>query len=83
MEDVDYDSYDKVNAGGLMRCCLETLDDYYPDGPKQKALEGQLLPCKYCRSSMVFRSGWWNWQRDPDGFAAKVEREVAAREAAA
>lgn len=72
--------YDQVNAGGLMRCCLLTLDEHYPDGPARKAAEGEVLPCKYCRSSMVFRAGWWGWQRDPDGFAGKVAREVYIRE---
>ena len=24
---------DGVKIGGLMRCCLETLDEHYPDGP--------------------------------------------------
>jgi hypothetical protein len=60
---MDYDDYDKVNAGGLMRCCLETLDDYYPDGPAKKAAESEVLPCEHCASSMIFNDGYWHWAR--------------------
>jgi len=71
---LDYDDYDKVNAGGLMRCCLETLDEHYPNGPACIAAEGEVLPCKYCSSSMVFHLGWWNWQRTKDHFAARLDK---------
>lgn len=47
-----------------MRCCLESLDDLYPDGPAQLATEGQLLDCKYCRNRMIFLGGSWQWNRD-------------------
>jgi hypothetical protein len=52
---------DGVKIGGLMRCCLETLEGHYPDGPAAKAAEGEVLPCKYCRSSMIFSEGYWQW----------------------
>jgi hypothetical protein len=55
---------DKVKIGGLMRCCLETLQEYYPNGPEARAAEGDLLRCKYCSSSMIFRSGSWEWNRE-------------------
>lgn len=55
---------DKVHAGGLMRCCLQTLEEYYPDGPAVKAAEGEVLPCKYCDSSVIFRAGYWEWNHD-------------------
>ena len=55
---------DKVKMGGLMRCCLLTLDDYYRSGPASKAAEGQTLPCAYCSMTMVFRGGYWEWDHE-------------------
>ncbi len=55
---------DGMKIGGLMRCCLGTLGDHYPDGPAAKAAEGDVLPCKYCSSSMIFRGGFWEWNHD-------------------
>jgi hypothetical protein len=55
---------DGVKIGGLMRCCLKTLDGHYPDGPAAKATEGEVLPCKHCSSSMIFKGGFWEWNHD-------------------
>jgi hypothetical protein len=55
---------DGVRTGGLMRCCLETLDGYYPDGPAAKASDGDVLSCKHCRSSMIFSDGSWKWNHE-------------------
>jgi hypothetical protein len=55
---------DKVRAGGLMRCCLLTLADYYSGAPELHAVEGQVLPCVYCTSSMIFSGGYWSWNHD-------------------
>ncbi len=52
---------DGVRIGGLMRCCLGTLNGYYPDGPAAKATEGEVLPCRHCSSSMIFSEGYWRW----------------------
>jgi hypothetical protein len=52
---------DKVKKGGLMRCCLRTLAEYYRDGPASKAAEGQVMPCAFCSGIMVFRGGYWEW----------------------
>lgn len=57
--------FDGVKPGGLMRCCLETLNGLYPDGPAKTAAEGQRLQCKHARDGghgwMVFREGFWQW----------------------
>lgn len=55
-----------VRQGGLMRCCLLTLKDWYlhleePGGGL--TLEGKVLPCRFCNSSMVFVQGGWEWNR--------------------
>ncbi len=56
---------DRVRIGGLMRCCLETIDDLYPDGRTAIATEGQALQCKYAPDNpehrMIFRDGAWEW----------------------
>ncbi len=38
-----------VDQGGLMRCCLETLNDKR----EQKVKYGEVIPCKYCTSTMI------------------------------
>lgn len=56
---------DKIRIGGLMRCCIETVGDLYPDGPAQTAHQGQILQCKYAEDNpehrMIFRDGAWEW----------------------
>lgn len=52
----------KVRTGGLMRCCLATLEERMPtcaDDP----VEGEKLVCRYCSGNMVFRDGAWEWDR--------------------
>lgn len=54
-----------VRHGGLMRCCLLSLDDAMvaaAEPPK----EGDTLHCKYHESEqpdMIFRNGGWEWNR--------------------
>lgn len=56
---------DKIRTGGLTRCCTETIEDLYPDGPAKVAEEEQVLQCKYAPDNpvhrMVFRDGTWQW----------------------
>jgi hypothetical protein len=49
-----------LRIGGVQRCCIATLDDY--TGPD---VEGTVLPCTYCTSSLIMRDGAWEWNR-PD-----------------
>jgi hypothetical protein len=54
-----------VNIGGLMRCCLATLDEhmlYATEDPE----EDETLDCKYeepGNKNMVFRDNAWQWNR--------------------
>jgi hypothetical protein len=68
---------DRVNTGGLFRCCLDTLAGLYLDGPARIAKEGQTLQCKYAPDSpnhrMIFRKGCWEWDRK----AAGLEEEAS------
>lgn len=55
----------RVRIGGLMRCCLATLDRdtiKRTDMPK----EDDVLPCDHCSSSMVFHDNAWEWNRPKD-----------------
>lgn len=64
------DTNDRVHIGGLMRCCLDTIDDLYPDGPAKVAREGQELHCKYAPDDdthkMIFRHGCWQWDHEAE-----------------
>lgn len=51
--------FSPLRIGGVMRCCSGTLDEY--TGPDE---EGAVLPCKYCSSSLRFRDGAWEWNRE-------------------
>jgi hypothetical protein len=57
--------HDGIRVGGLMRCCIESVEDLYPHGPGLVADEGQQLPCKYNPDDpdhrMIFRDGAWEW----------------------
>jgi hypothetical protein len=45
-----------LRLGGVMRCCIETLDT-----TEVEEKEGDVLPCKYCRSRLIVRDGAWEW----------------------
>ena len=47
---------ERIFTGGLMRCCLQTLDER-----TVPATEGEEQPCKWCSSGAVFRDGGWRW----------------------
>lgn len=53
-----------VEHGGLMRCCLATLQEHMANA-KASPKEGEVLPCKYHPqdNSMIFRNGVWIWNR--------------------
>lgn len=48
-----------VAHGGLMRCCLQTIENTPVNDE-----EGEVLPCAYCRSSMRLEGGIWKWAKD-------------------
>jgi len=57
----------RYRVGGLMRCCTLTLAMAYDPGEpavdEVQAVEGAVLPCRYCSSSMIFREGAWEWNK--------------------
>lgn len=51
-----------VKHGGLMRCCLQSLDDAMVATTKPPK-EGDKMRCQFCSDEfgMVFRDGKWEW----------------------
>ncbi len=56
----------RVKHGGLMRCCLLSLDDAMVAAEKPP-VEGDTLCCTYCKDEfgMVFTDGAWQWAAPP------------------
>lgn len=57
----------QVRHGGLMRCCLATLDEAMA-ARDVMPVEGETMPCKYHAENggMIFRDGAWEWNRPED-----------------
>ena len=54
----------RVRPGGLMRCCLSSLDELQMTSAEMPK-EGDKLRCIYCSHSMVYREGSWEWAGGP------------------
>lgn len=55
----------RVNQGGLMRCCTASLDDEMSqDDSAEKCVEGAVIRCHFCDSSMRYSNGVWAWAKD-------------------
>ena len=52
----------RVAIGGLMRCCLGSLNRLAEDDPEVS--EGDILGCDYCKSSMILEGGRWRWHKE-------------------
>lgn len=53
-----------VKHGGLMRCCLVSLDRQMCDPAKNPPKEGDVLDCEYepaGNRNLVFRENCWQW----------------------
>ncbi len=57
---------ERLNPGGLMRCCTGTFLEKRKDFQKSPAKEGDVLPCQHCDQSLIFRAGAWEWNRKED-----------------
>jgi len=48
----------KVEIGGLFRCCIETLSimeqNHFP-------VEGDIIKCPICKDELIFTDGAWEW----------------------
>ncbi len=45
-----------LRIGGVMRCCVATLNQ-----TMVTELEGETLECKHCSNRLVVRNGMWEW----------------------
>lgn len=56
----------RVHPGGLMRCCLKSLDSAMA-ARADPPIEGETMHCQYCsdNSGMIFRDGAWEWNMPP------------------
>ena len=53
----------KINQGGMMRCCTETL---MARGLEAECAEGETVQCRYSQNpshSWILRKGIWAWNR--------------------
>lgn len=57
----------RVNQGGLMRCCLQTLDEHMA-GVTLEPEQGETLSCRFHEEQpndeMIFDGGVWRWNRE-------------------
>lgn len=53
-----------IHLGGLMRCCLATIDDYRDVGGLVDKRIGDVIKCKYCKSSIRLENDGWRWAKD-------------------
>ena len=60
---LDFGEFKTVWQGGLMRCCLKTLEDEELD--KEPEID-QILECKYCDEEMIYREDGWHWNKPDD-----------------
>lgn len=58
--------------GGVMRCCIATLDAHETAGGAQA--EGTVLPCRYCKSALHVQGNVWRWFKE---YEFPAERESA------
>lgn len=57
---------DRVRIGGLMRCCILTLETR-----NVPAYEGERIECVHCAGGIVFRAGAWEWEGASGGLTSK------------
>lgn len=54
----------RVRIGGLLRCCLLSLDEAMEQAEGDSPSEGDILKCHYCKSpdgGMIFTKDAWEW----------------------
>ena len=51
----------KVYFGGLMRCCIATIEEMDFQELSDLSTERSVLSCKYCKSTMIFKVDHWRW----------------------
>jgi hypothetical protein len=57
-----------VKQGGLMRCCLQSLDDEMVERQRldQPLMTNErTIACRYCQTEMICDGGYWQWNNRP------------------
>jgi hypothetical protein len=54
----------KVYHGGLLRCCLASLDEAMAKATEPPK-DGDRIKCQYHDNWMIFRDGAWKWDVVP------------------
>jgi len=55
----------RVRGGGLMRCCLRSLEELKMSAEAEMPKEGDKLRCIYCSHDMIYRDNAWEWAGGP------------------
>lgn len=58
----------RINPGGLMRCCFQTIHEYVDAHMGEAAPESLVISCRYemYKESMniILEKGEWRWNHD-------------------
>jgi len=58
----------RIDIGGLMRCCIATIDEYVHEHQDEEVpAEPLVLDCKYeppGNAQVVLQDGRWRWNHD-------------------
>lgn len=52
-----------VYQGGLMRCCLATLNEAM-NKRNTEPEDGEAMDCQYCKNPMIYHGDGWHWDRE-------------------
>ena len=53
----------KISIGGLMRCCIATIEEQDPD---KEYKNGDIIDCKFeegGNKNIILKDGIWQWNR--------------------
>lgn len=51
----------KIHVGGLLRCCIVTVEQFISDYGYKPAEQGAVVECPYCHTSVRLDEGIWRW----------------------
>lgn len=52
----------RIRIGGLMRCCVLTIE---AEDRRERPIEGKEITCDQCGERLRFRAGAWEWAHEP------------------
>lgn len=59
----------EIFIGGLMRCCVATIEKFVEEHPTDEVEEGLVLNCMYEKTrnkQIIFKDGAFRWNRDEE-----------------